>query len=84
MTNQVVVFLLLFFCFGFHFQLMNFNREEQDKAEGGKINPNLVAELKSLRSHRTQLESHMISLQVSRKNLLGQLEGLMRLLKVGS
>ncbi|KAB7504640.1 Dystrobrevin alpha [Armadillidium nasatum] len=67
-----------------HFMLKYFKREQQEKCEGGRVNPALVNELKALRSHRTQLESHLISLQDSRKSLLGQLEGLMKLLKTST
>lgn len=44
-------------------------------------NPTLLAELRLLRQRRDELESRMSSLQESRKELMVQLEGLMKLLK---
>ena len=45
-------------------------------------NPTLLAELRLLRQRRDELETRMTSLQDSRKDLMVQLEGLMKLLKV--
>ena len=44
-------------------------------------NPALVAELRQLRQRRDELESRMAALQGSRKELMLQLETLMKLLK---
>lgn len=45
-------------------------------------NPVLMAELKLLRQRRDELELRMAALQDSRKELMIQLEGLMKLLRV--
>ncbi|XP_025109384.1 dystrobrevin beta-like isoform X2 [Pomacea canaliculata] len=44
-------------------------------------NPTLLAELRLLRQRKDELESRMSALQESRKDLMVQLEGLMKLLK---
>lgn len=51
-------------------------------ASGVVRNPTLVAELKGLRQRRDELEARMSALQESRRELVVQLEGLMKLLKV--
>ncbi|CAF4874210.1 unnamed protein product [Pieris macdunnoughi] len=43
--------------------------------------PPLVSELRALRQRKDELEGHLSSLQESRKHLMHQLEGLMRMLK---
>nr|CAD7454664.1 unnamed protein product [Timema tahoe] len=45
-------------------------------------NPALMAELRALRQRKDELESHLGALQDSRRQLMVQLEGLMKLLKV--
>ncbi|KAG0692678.1 Dystrobrevin beta [Chionoecetes opilio] len=55
-------------------------RQQQERAEGSG-NPTLVAELRALRSHRHELESNLSYLQDSRKQLMQQLESLMKMLK---
>lgn len=49
---------------------------------GGEENPALMAELRALRQRKGELESHLAALQDSRRQLMVQLEGLMKLLKV--
>jgi len=49
---------------------------------GEESDPVLYEELQALRCHKTELEDKLNSLQDSRKHLMGQLEGLMRMLKV--
>ncbi|XP_060870761.1 dystrobrevin beta-like isoform X1 [Metopolophium dirhodum] len=44
-------------------------------------NPALMSELRALRNRKHELESHLTSLQDSRRQLMDQLEGLMKLLK---
>ncbi|XP_050421611.1 dystrobrevin beta-like [Adelges cooleyi] len=44
-------------------------------------NPALMSELRALRNRKHELESHLTSLQDSRRQLMVQLEGLMKLLK---
>lgn len=46
--------------------------------------PGLMDELHALRYHKSDLEDKLNNLQDSRHHLMGQLEGLMRLLKVSS
>ena len=46
------------------------------------INPMLLDELRQLRHRRNELETRMRSLQDSRKDLMVQLEDLMKLFKV--
>ncbi|ESP05210.1 hypothetical protein LOTGIDRAFT_103176 [Lottia gigantea] len=53
----------------------------QENAEA-QYNPTLLAELRILRQRKDELESRMQSLQESRKELMVQLETLMKLLKV--
>ena len=64
-------------------------RVEQDKhakASSGlaqqQRNPTLLSELKLLRQRRDELEARMSALQDSRRELMMQLESLMKLLKV--
>lgn len=45
-------------------------------------NPALMSELRALRNRKHELEAHLTSLQDSRRQLMVQLEGLMKLLKV--
>ncbi|XP_048759880.1 dystrobrevin beta-like isoform X3 [Ostrea edulis] len=60
-------------------------RSEQEAhaicTETAQYNPTLLAELRQLRQRKDELESRMSSLQDSRKELMVQLEGLMKLLK---
>lgn len=51
-------------------------------AVDAQYNPTLLAELKLLRQRKDELENRMQSLQESRKELMVQLDGLMKLLKV--
>lgn len=61
-------------------------RSEQEaharSTESAEYNPTLLAELRQLRQRKDELESRMSALQDSRKELMVQLEGLMKLLKV--
>ncbi|KAE8745398.1 hypothetical protein FOCC_FOCC007946 [Frankliniella occidentalis] len=47
-------------------------------------NPALMSELRALRQRKDELEGHLSSLQDSRRQLMVQLEGLMKLLKFGT
>lgn len=47
-------------------------------------NPALMSELRALRNRKHELEAHLTSLQDSRRQLMSQLEGLMKLLKVNN
>ncbi|KAM9355575.1 dystrobrevin, beta a isoform 2-T7 [Pholidichthys leucotaenia] len=53
----------------------------QPSPERGSTNPGLLAELRLLRQRKDELEQRMSSLQESRRELMVQLEGLMKLLK---
>ncbi|XP_068610125.1 dystrobrevin beta-like [Brachionichthys hirsutus] len=53
----------------------------QASPEKGGTNPTLLAELRLLRQRKDELEQRMSSLQESRRELMVQLEGLMKLLK---
>ncbi|XP_062864116.1 dystrobrevin, beta b isoform X3 [Trichomycterus rosablanca] len=55
----------------------------QPTPEKAQQNPTLLAELRLLRHRKDELEKRMSALQESRRELMVQLEGLMRLLKVG-
>uniref|UniRef100_A0A673AH14 Dystrobrevin n=1 Tax=Sphaeramia orbicularis TaxID=375764 RepID=A0A673AH14_9TELE len=54
----------------------------QPSPDKGSTNPTLLAELRLLRQRKDELEQRMSSLQESRRELMVQLEGLMKLLKV--
>ncbi|XP_049879922.1 dystrobrevin beta isoform X1 [Pectinophora gossypiella] len=56
-------------------------QETEASAGGGGNAPPLVSELRALRQRKDELEGHLSSLQESRKHLMHQLEGLMRMLK---
>lgn len=44
--------------------------------------PALLSELRALRMRKDELETHLTTLQDSRRQLMAQLEGLMKTLKV--
>uniref|UniRef100_A0A1B6C2U4 Dystrobrevin n=1 Tax=Clastoptera arizonana TaxID=38151 RepID=A0A1B6C2U4_9HEMI len=56
-------------------------RRQQEMEVGLEENPALMSELRALRQRKDELESHLSSLQDSRRHLMVQLEGLMKLLK---
>lgn len=70
-------------------QLENKNKEimreiqrlRQQEQEAGQESPQLVTELRALRQRKGELEGHLGALQDSRRQLMQQLEGLMKLLK---
>lgn len=57
------------------------NQEQEDAALRAAQNPALLAELRALRQRKQELESHLSSLQDSRRDLMLQLEALMKMLK---
>ena len=68
-------------------QRLRLEQEQQaqtvlDHSQQQQRNPVLMAELKLLRQRRDELELRMAALQDSRKELMIQLEGLMKLLRV--
>ncbi|XP_046677338.1 dystrobrevin beta-like isoform X2 [Homalodisca vitripennis] len=56
-------------------------RRQQELEVGLEDNPALMSELRALRQRKDELETHLTSLQDSRRHLMVQLEGLMKLLK---
>lgn len=58
-------------------------QQEQEDALQNEQNPTLLAELRALRQRKEELESHLSTLQESRRELMVQLEALMKMLKVG-
>lgn len=56
-------------------------QEMEDQTLQSQQNPTLLAELKVLRQRKEELEQHLSTLQESRRELMVQLEGLMKLLK---
>lgn len=69
------------FCNPFFFHISR-QQEAEASAGGGVTSAPLVSELRLLRQRKDELEGHLSSLQESRKHLMHQLEGLMRMLKV--
>lgn len=59
-----------------------FHRRQQELEVGYEENPALMSELRALRQRKDELENHLSNLQDSRRHLMVQLEGLMKLLKV--
>lgn len=58
------------------------SRRQQEIEAAGLENPALMSELRALRQRKDELETHLATLQDSRKQLMHQLEGLMKMLKV--
>ncbi|GFY52562.1 dystrobrevin alpha [Trichonephila inaurata madagascariensis] len=56
-------------------------QEEEDEALRSDRNPTLLTELRALRMRKADLERHLSSLQESRRDLVLQLDVLMRMLK---
>lgn len=54
---------------------------QQEQEQMSQESPALMNELRALRQRKGELEGHLGALQDSRRQLMGQLEGLMRLLK---
>ena len=61
--------------------MLQISKLKKQKGDNDTKSPEL-SELKALRMRKDDLESHLMSLQDSRKNLMGQLESLMKILKV--
>lgn len=59
-------------------------RRQQEIEAAGLENPALMSELRALRQRKDELETHLATLQDSRRQLMVQLEGLMKMLKVPS
>jgi hypothetical protein len=57
-------------------------QQEMEYLNGDSVDPIVIDELHALREHKMDLEDKLNGLQDSRRHLMGQLEGLMRLLKV--
>ncbi|XP_023295572.2 dystrobrevin beta isoform X2 [Lucilia cuprina] len=56
-------------------------RRQQEAEQMAPENPALISELRALRQRKGELEGHLGALQDSRRQLMEQLEGLMRMLK---
>ncbi|VEN45784.1 unnamed protein product [Callosobruchus maculatus] len=56
-------------------------QQELESAGHGTDNPVLMNELRALRMRKDELETHLTTLQDSRRQLMMQLEGLMKMLK---
>ncbi|CAG7731838.1 unnamed protein product [Allacma fusca] len=56
-------------------------QQEMEYMSGEPTGPILMEELQALRYHKSELEEKLTNLQDSRQHLMGQLEGLMKLLK---
>ncbi|XP_055602005.1 dystrobrevin beta isoform X2 [Uranotaenia lowii] len=56
-------------------------RRQQESEQVAPESPALMSELRALRQRKGELEGHLGALQDSRRQLMGQLEGLMRMLK---
>lgn len=76
-----VVFLILSLCSVFP-QYNRFYFARRLEQEMTEESPGLVCELRALRQRKEELETHLATLQDSRKHLMLQLETLMKLLKV--
>lgn len=59
-------------------------QEQEDALQNEQQNPTLLNELRALRQRKEELESHLSTLQESRRELMVQLEALMKMLKVYS
>lgn len=59
-------------------------QEQEDALQNEQQNPTLLNELRALRQRKEELESHLSTLQESRRELMVQLEALMKMLKVCS
>lgn len=57
-------------------------QEQEDAVLQNEQNPTLLNELRALRQRKEELESHLSTLQESRRELMVQLEALMKMLKV--
>ncbi|ODM97850.1 Dystrobrevin beta [Orchesella cincta] len=57
-------------------------QQELDSLNGDIVDPVLMEELQLLRYHKSDLEEKLNELQDSRRHLMGQLEGLMKVLKL--
>ncbi|KAF8782132.1 Dystrobrevin beta like protein [Argiope bruennichi] len=56
-------------------------QEQEDAVMQNEQNPTLLNELRALRQRKEELESHLSTLQESRRELMVQLEALMKMLK---
>jgi hypothetical protein len=56
-------------------------RRQESESANTQESPALMSELLALRQRKGELEGHLSSLQDSRRHLMGQLEGLMKMLK---
>nr|XP_022921250.1 dystrobrevin beta isoform X2 [Onthophagus taurus] len=62
-------------------EIARLRQQEMESSGHGGENPALMNELRALRLRKDELESHLTTLQDSRRQLMIQLEGLMKMLK---
>ncbi|KAF5301319.1 hypothetical protein FQA39_LY10717 [Lamprigera yunnana] len=63
-------------------EIARLRRQQEIESSGhGSENPALMSELRALRMRKDELEAHLTTLQDSRRQLMIQLEGLMKMLK---
>lgn len=62
-------------------EIARLRRQQELESSHSADNPVLMSELRALRMRKDELETHLITLQDSRRQLMIQLEGLMKMLK---
>ncbi|XP_066139060.1 dystrobrevin beta-like isoform X2 [Euwallacea fornicatus] len=62
-------------------EIARLRRQQELESAHSADNPVLMSELRALRMRKDELETHLITLQDSRRQLMIQLEGLMKMLK---
>ncbi|KAL1512783.1 hypothetical protein ABEB36_002314 [Hypothenemus hampei] len=62
-------------------EIARLRRQQELESSHNAENPVLMSELRALRMRKDELETHLITLQDSRRQLMIQLEGLMKMLK---
>ncbi|ERL92307.1 hypothetical protein D910_09624, partial [Dendroctonus ponderosae] len=62
-------------------EIARLRRQQELESSHSADNPVLMSELRALRLRKDELETHLITLQDSRRQLMIQLEGLMKMLK---
>ncbi|KRT84175.1 hypothetical protein AMK59_2086, partial [Oryctes borbonicus] len=62
-------------------EIARLRQQEIESSSHGSENPALMNELRALRMRKDELETHLTTLQDSRRQLMIQLEGLMKMLK---
>ena len=63
-------------------EITDYSREQESGGDEGSGNFPLMEELSVLRQRKSELETQLTTLQDSRKHMMGQLESLMKMIKV--